>query len=88
MELFDIVQGSRIGPMLQQMGAGGMGPVDPNEARMRILAEAIVEEPELLVVPDMVLAFKVKDQAAGETRSSGWKWSPRWRSSSPRPKSN
>lgn len=68
MELLSIVQGSRIGPMLQQMGAGGMGPVDPNEARMRALAEAIVEEPELLVVPDMVLAFKVKDQAAGETQ--------------------
>jgi hypothetical protein len=67
MELLSIVQGSRIAPMLEQMN-GGMGGVDPNEARMRAVAEAIVEEPEMLVVPDMVLAFKVKDKAAGETQ--------------------
>src|SRR5690606_14811562 len=68
MELLSIVQGSRIAPMLEQMEVGGTGAVDPNEARLRAMAEAIAEDPELLVVPDMVLAFKVKDKEAGETQ--------------------
>ena len=68
MELLSIVQGSRIAPMLEQMSEGGMNGADQNEARLRALAEAIAEDPELLVVPDMVLAFKVKDKAAGETQ--------------------
>ena len=68
MELLSIVQGNRIGPMLEQMSAGGMGAVDQNQARMQAAVEAIVDDPELLTVPEMVVAFKVKDAAAGETQ--------------------
>ena len=68
MELLSIVQGSRLAPMIEAMNAGNGGMVNPNDARMRALAEAVAEDPELLTVPDMVLAFKVKDKAAGETQ--------------------
>lgn len=68
MELLSIIQGSRLAPMIQAMNNGAGGMVDPNDARMRAVAEAVAEDPELLTVPDMVLAFKVKDKAAGETQ--------------------
>ncbi|BBO32425.1 hypothetical protein [Lacipirellula parvula] len=67
MELLSIVQGSRLAPMIEAMNAAG-GHIDPNEARMRAVADAIAEDPELLTVPDMLMAFKVKDNAAGETQ--------------------
>jgi hypothetical protein len=67
MELLSIVQGSRLAPMLEAMNQQG-GVTDPNDARMRAVAQAIVDDPELLVVPEMVFAFKVKDEEAGETQ--------------------
>lgn len=67
MELMSIVQGSRLAPMIAAMNANG-AVIDPNEARMLALAEAIADDPELLTIPDMLMAFKVKDNAAGETQ--------------------
>ncbi|WP_428304709.1 hypothetical protein [Lacipirellula sp.] len=67
MELLSIVQGSRLAPMIEAINAGG-GHIDPNEARVRAVADAIAEDPELLAIPDMLMAFKVKDNAAGETQ--------------------
>src|SRR5690606_31075405 len=68
MELMSLVQGSRMAPMIEAMNQRGVEFVDPNDARMRAVAEAIAEDPELRTIPEMVLAFKVKDKAAGETQ--------------------
>lgn len=67
-ELMSLVQGSRMAPMIEAMNQGGVEFANPNDARMRAVADAIAEDPELLTIPEMVLAFKVKDKAAGETQ--------------------
>lgn len=67
-ELMSVLQGSRVAPMIEAMDIGGGEFVDPNEARIRAVAEAIEADPELLTTPEMVMAFKVKDADAAETQ--------------------
>lgn len=73
-ELLQYIQGSRIAPLVASVQIDDTIIGDPSEfsddgdARLRFVVDAIVEDPELLNVPQLVLAFRVKDADAAETQ--------------------
>jgi hypothetical protein len=63
-ELVSVMQGSRLAPV---MAMAGDDP-EPENAQFRMILEAIEEDPELLTVPDIVLAFRIEDADAANTQ--------------------
>lgn len=74
-ELFQYIQGSRIAPLIEaaQDGDDVLGDAaeiraNGGDARLRFVIDAIVEDPALLNVPQLVLAFRIQDADAADTQ--------------------
>lgn len=66
LKLFQVVQGSKIAPLIQGIESGDS--TNPAVARMQLVIEAIEEDPSLLNVPQLVFAFRVEDEEAAKTQ--------------------
>jgi hypothetical protein len=64
-ELGAVIQGSRFAPLMQA-ASGEEG--DAKQAQMQMIVESIIEDPELLAVPQLVLAFRIEDDEAANTQ--------------------
>jgi hypothetical protein len=65
-ELVQVMNGSRLAPMFQWLESAELG--DPNQARLQMMLAAIEEDPELLNVPELTFAFRIKDREAATTQ--------------------
>ena len=65
-ELLQNVYGAmRYGPIFMQLSGDAEG-LAPSEVRGQMLLSALAEDTELLVVPEMVIGFRLSDRAAAE----------------------
>lgn len=76
-ELFQVIQGSRLAPLFEALGnlesetlgtSESVAQANPTQARMQVVLEAISEDPDLANVPELVFGFRIRDKAAATTQ--------------------
>jgi hypothetical protein len=68
LELMQIINGSRMAPIAEVIQLGDPTVAEGGNAQARMVIDAIVEDPALLDVPEVVFAFRIKDREAATTQ--------------------
>jgi hypothetical protein len=66
-ELFQTLNATRLAPILQALQTGDLEG-DDSATRVQMVVESIKEDPDLLNVPELVFAFRIKDRDAAKTQ--------------------